>query len=274
LSEEKMHRTRSELRAVFGSSVRVSALCLQFALLHSLLASKPFKHGVRRIIGARHYYGVYRMFYSGQSVIHFAVTVWAFSRLPDRTIYRVPPPLSHAMTAVQIGSWGVLFASLHSVSFWRTAGFSQLADYLRGDVLIRDVEAQGPDPASGDMLDRGLYRIVRHPANASAFGMFLFWHRMTVNRAVAAFWAVLYVFLGSLHEEIRLHARYGEAYERYRQRVPFLIPGLRMRRNAVKKIRKTGDETILDGDSRRAGLRYGGNADRITASAEVESSGH
>ena len=35
-----------------------------------------------------------------------------------------------------------------------------------------------------------------------------------------------YMVVGSLHEETRLAARYGAAYERYRRRVPFLAPFL------------------------------------------------
>jgi protein-S-isoprenylcysteine O-methyltransferase Ste14 len=47
---------------------------------------------------------------------------------------------------------------------------------------------------------------------------------MTVNRAVLAALVTLYVVLGSMHEEYRLRATYGAAYERYRRVVPFLIP--------------------------------------------------
>jgi protein-S-isoprenylcysteine O-methyltransferase Ste14 len=48
--------------------------------------------------------------------------------------------------------------------------------------------------------------------------------RMTVNRAVLTVLVAFYVMLGSLHEEYRLRAAYGAAYERYRRSVPFLIP--------------------------------------------------
>jgi protein-S-isoprenylcysteine O-methyltransferase Ste14 len=45
-----------------------------------------------------------------------------------------------------------------------------------------------------------------------------------VNRAVLTALVAIYVVLGSLHEEYRLRAAYGAAYERYRRSVPFLTP--------------------------------------------------
>jgi protein-S-isoprenylcysteine O-methyltransferase Ste14 len=47
---------------------------------------------------------------------------------------------------------------------------------------------------------------------------------MTANRAVLTVLVAVYVVLGSLHEEYRLQAAYGAAYERYRRSVPFMIP--------------------------------------------------
>jgi protein-S-isoprenylcysteine O-methyltransferase Ste14 len=86
-------------------------------------------------------------------------------------------------------------------------------------------EAQGP-PINSDneVVKAGAFRFTRHPGNLGALGFFLFLPRMTANRAVLTALVAVYVVLGSLHEEYRLRAAYGAAYERYRRSVPFMIP--------------------------------------------------
>jgi protein-S-isoprenylcysteine O-methyltransferase Ste14 len=85
------------------------------------------------------------------------------------------------------------------------------------------MEAQGPlaDP-DGELRVTGPFRISRHPNNATALGGFL-QPRMTVNRATLATLSCAYAVVGSLHEERRLRRRHGEAYDRYRAAVPFLL---------------------------------------------------
>ena len=74
-------------------------------------------------------------------------------------------------------------------------------------------------------MKAGAFRFSRHPGNLGALGVFLFMPRMTANRADLLVLVGLYVVLGSLHEEYRLRAAYGAAYERYRRAVSFLVPG-------------------------------------------------
>jgi hypothetical protein len=108
------------------------------------------------------------------------------------------------------------------------AGFcrvSPLWGFLAGRDPGPEPEAQGPPiDADGEMAVRGAFRFTRHPGNLGALGIFLFFPRMTVNRAVLAALAALYVVLGSMHEEQRLRAAYGAAYERHRRSAPLLIP--------------------------------------------------
>ncbi len=80
-----------------------------------------------------------------------------------------------------------------------------------------------------EVVMAGAFRFTRHPGNLGALGFFLFLPRMTANRAVLIVLVALYVVLGSMHEEYRLRSAYGDAYERYRRKVPFLIPRLSRR---------------------------------------------
>jgi protein-S-isoprenylcysteine O-methyltransferase Ste14 len=96
---------------------------------------------------------------------------------------------------------------------------------LAGLDLGPEPEAQGPlIGADGEMSGEGAFRFTRHPGNLGALGFFAFLPRMTVNRAVLTAMVALYVVLGSMHEERRLRAAYGSAYDRYRRSVPFMVP--------------------------------------------------
>jgi protein-S-isoprenylcysteine O-methyltransferase Ste14 len=107
------------------------------------------------------------------------------------------------------------------------AGISQLRNLLAGFTPDSEPEAQGPPlGADGEVASTQAFRYTRHPGNLGALGVFLLFPRMTVNRGALLALVAVYVILGSWHEERRLHTAYGEAYERYRGSVPFLVPHL------------------------------------------------
>jgi protein-S-isoprenylcysteine O-methyltransferase Ste14 len=127
--------------------------------------------------------------------------------------------------AGQAASLGVLFSGVRVVGVLEFAGLAPLWRLLTGRESRPEPEAQGPPIGADDeMVEAGAFRFTRHPGNLGALGLFLLWPRMTVNRAVLAALVALYVVLGSLHEEHRLRLAYGEAFERYRRKVPFLLP--------------------------------------------------
>jgi methanethiol S-methyltransferase len=138
----------------------------------------------------------------------------------------VRPPWSWLFRANQVASLGVLLSGVRVMGILRFAGLALLLDLLTGREVRPAPEAQGPPLGSDDEVVRaGTFRFVRHPGNLGALGFFLFLPRMTANRAVLLVLVGLYVVLGSWHEEHRLRAAYGAAYERYRRAVPFLVPG-------------------------------------------------
>jgi protein-S-isoprenylcysteine O-methyltransferase Ste14 len=214
-------------RTAGGSAApgRVVMICALWAGIHSLLASRWAKDTSARVAGARARDGLYRVAYNAQSLATVAWAARVLAGLPDRELYRAEPPLSWLFRAGQIVSVAVLFSAVRVVGVLEFAGIAPLWKALTASDSRPEPEAQGPPlGVDGEMDTSGTFRFTRHPSNLGAMGFFLLWPRMTVNRATLAALVALYVVLGSMHEERRLRMAYGEAFERYRQKVPFLIP--------------------------------------------------
>jgi protein-S-isoprenylcysteine O-methyltransferase Ste14 len=149
--------------------------------------------------------------------------IW-FVRLPDRTIYRVPPPWSILMHGIQLFSLGVAVAAARVVGLNKITGLEGLFTLFRREAPPREPEAQGPPWRRKEMVIEGPFLWSRHPLNLAPLGVFLFFPRMTVNLATLVILSAIYLVVGSMHEEVRLRAAYGKAYSRYQASgVPFYL---------------------------------------------------
>lgn len=223
-----LRTTTSKGRGAVG---RVLLVCTALAGIHSFFALRPTKHLVRRMVGPRYRNGLYRFTYNVVSVGLLGWATWWFLSLPDRELYRVKMPWSLLFRVSQLFSLGILLSGVRVIGVLDFAGISQLRGLFGGFTPDSEPEAQGPPMGKdGEVLSRQAFRYTRHPGNLGALGVFLFFPRMTVNRVALLAMVTIYVIVGSWHEERRLLAAYGEAYERYRRSVPFLVLLLQRRR--------------------------------------------
>lgn len=108
-----------------------------------------------------------------------------------------------------------------------------VATALQTDVMafagLRQI-LQPDTPPSDHLVISGFYRLVRHPLYL--FSLILFWLFPRMTDLTFAFFlaATFYFILGTIPEEQKLLATFGEQYRRYRREVPWLIPGLKFKR--------------------------------------------
>ena len=209
-----------------GSIGPIVRVFIVFALSHSLLASQAAKQASARLFGTRLRNGLYRFVYNATAVLCLVpLAIW-FVRLPDRTLYKVRLPFSLVMYGVQAASLLMAVVAARVVGVGRITGIERVTRLIAGETPPAEPEAQGPPlKLRGEMEVVGPFRFTRHPLNLAPIGVFAFFPHMTVNRAVLAILSLIYLMLGSVHEEARLRARYGEAYRTYQgSGVPFYFP--------------------------------------------------
>lgn len=195
--------------------------------IHSLLAWNTTKALAQRLLGPRYDPGVYRFWYSVQSILSAVGALIWFVRQPDQEIYRLRWPWSLLGRLIQLAGIAVLLDVLRVVGPFRLLGVRQALAARTGRRPPPPLEAQGPPPGpDGTIAPRGLFRHIRHPDNLPAVLLFCGFPRMTWNRLALAGTTLVYAVIGSLHEDVRLRQAYGPAFEHYHQATPLLVPRL------------------------------------------------
>ena len=209
------------------SIVKIVVATALFAGVHSLLAGRAAKKGAARMLGERRRNALYRPLYNVQAVITFGALVLYGGRLPDRELYRASGPLSRLMRFGQVLSLLYLVHGARQIGLLRFAGVPNLRALLAGRAHVpREPEGQGPAlDARGAVKATGPFRASRHPLNFGMIPVLWLMPRMTVNLAAFNTAVTAYLLAGSLHEEARLRATYGQTYVEYQKSgVNFFVP--------------------------------------------------
>jgi len=199
--------------------ISILGALLGFGIVHSLLASHAAKTLARRLFGDRHSRGWYRLLYNALAAISLLPALALVIALPDRELYRIPPPFS--ILALGIQAFGVLGMaySIYQLDFLHFGGLKQVAGWMN----LVEVHSQSDTSTSRLVVD-GLHRYVRHPLYTSSLIVLWLVSPMTVNRLAFVVGVTLYFYIGSIFEERKLVAEFGDAYRDYQRRVPRLLP--------------------------------------------------
>ncbi len=192
--------------------VHLSLLALAwvaYGALHSLLAAEGLKARVAaRFPGA---VPTYRLGYNLMALVALLPVVGLMAGHPGPWLWRWTGPLGWLLDGLALGAVGLLVVGPATYD---------LGEFL-GLRALREGRAEAVDLETFRISD--LHRFVRHPWYA--LSLVVLWTRdMNAARLVSALAVTAYIVIGSHLEEQKLVARFGEAYRRYRERVPSLVP--------------------------------------------------
>ena len=194
-------------------TIFVIAASLLWGLLHSLLAARSVKDGIRHLSGPVAFDRLYRFSYNFFAIASFFPIVMMLAVYPDSPLYTIPAPWVYLTSVVQGLAVIVLIATLMQTDPFEFLGLRQL----------NSVEP----PTASTLVTDGWYAYVRHPLYVASLVLLWLIYDMTINRLVVCAALTLYLLIGAYFEERKLLTDYGAAYAAYKERVPMFIPRFR-----------------------------------------------
>jgi methanethiol S-methyltransferase len=197
---------------VLGTAIDVGLIAL-FGIQHSVMARSTFKARLVTLLPPSWERSTYVL----ASSLVLAVWLGAWEPLPQ-TVWRVEGDAAIVIIAVFLAGVAIAVSATFMISHFDFTGLRQAWFSSRG-------RSYTPVP----FQERWLYKYIRHPI---ALGFLIaFWAtaHMTVGHLLFAFGASAYLAIGTILEERDLRLALGATYDRYRARVPAILP-LRPRR--------------------------------------------
>ncbi len=199
----------------------VALSMLGYGIIHSWLASIGLKARIREQIGERKYHGLYRAGYNLFAIVSLSPVLGLMILRPGNTVWHVTGIYTIIFVLVQAMGLIGLLVSLFQIDLGQFIGLTQLNAYMNGDALPLPQEA---------LQFEGIYRLVRHPLYL--FSLLVLWPMSSMSESWLAFNIIttVYFVAGSILEERKLVATYGDVYRNYQRRTPALIPFLNILR--------------------------------------------
>ena len=194
---------------IFEAIVVNLALMSLFAIQHSVMARKSFKHWWTQFIPK----SVERSTYVLCASLTLLLLFWQWRPMPA-VIWNVQEPeMAMVIATLSFIGWVIVFTSTFLINHFELFGLHQVANNLVGREM--------PAPVFRTPF---FYRFVRHPIYLGF--IIAFWAAPTMSAGHLLFAAVTtaYIFVGIMLEERDLVGMFGDEYRRYRERVSMLFP--------------------------------------------------
>jgi protein-S-isoprenylcysteine O-methyltransferase Ste14 len=183
-----------------------------FALQHSVMARPAFKRAWKRVVPEP----LERSTYVLASSLALLLLFWQWRPIGG-VVWSVEAPAAAVLHAVAAAGWLTILASTFLINHFDLFGLRQVWLHLRGRPYT-PLAFRTPGP----------YRWVRHPLYVGWLLAFWATPTMTAAHLVFALATTVYI-LGAIRlEERDLLEAHGEAYRRYRDAVPMLVPRPRL----------------------------------------------
>jgi len=188
------------------------ALLLQFPLLHSFFLGRRGGRVLARLVPLGLGHDLATTSFAALASLQLATTfgLWAPSQ---RLLWRAPGPFTAVWGVAYAASWLFLGKAMLDAGLAIQLGYKGWTTVVRGRKL-----------AYGSFPDRGLFRACRQPVYLAFAAVLWTGPVWTVDHLVLALAWTAYCVLGPRLKERRYLARHGEAFARYRERVPYFWP--------------------------------------------------
>lgn len=191
--------------AIMRAATVDACLALAFALPHSVFLVPRVR---KAIVGWGLAAPLYGCFYCVLSCTTLLCTILCWQPI-HVVVWRWPAPLDRLVSAGFVASWVALVASLHLTGLGWQTGLTPWWAWVR----------RRPAPKR-EFIERGAYRVLRHPIYLSFLGLIWLVPVVTLDRAILiAVWSA-YIYCGSVLKDRRLLSFLGDAYRDYQARVP------------------------------------------------------